>query len=127
MNEVVEGPKPSRRVRVERGIYRQANGKYVVCFMLDGKPRFRTMVADVAELLDRLRERGCAEKTVAGALGTLNNVMRFAVRNSWIAESPVEKLERHERPQPERHPQRASGVRRSRGCSPTAYPSIETW
>jgi hypothetical protein len=162
MNEVVEGPRPNRRVRVERGIYRQANGKYVVCFMLDGRPCFRTVgndlelaraqrlsfvraakfgvvaaaprlrlevvagwwleryerrvdrgerrartleihayylkrkvlpqlgsrlireitVADVAELLDRLRERGCAEKTVAGALGTLNNVMRYAVRNN---------------------------------------------
>jgi hypothetical protein len=30
-------------VRVERGIYRQANGKYVLCFMLDGKPWFRTV------------------------------------------------------------------------------------
>ena len=30
------------------------------------------------------------EKTVAGALGTLDNVMRFAVRNNWIAESPVD-------------------------------------
>jgi integrase len=66
-------------------------------------------VADVAELLHRLRARGCAEKTVAGALGTLNNVMRFAVRNYWIAESPVEKLEHYERPRPERHPQRALG------------------
>jgi site-specific recombinase XerD len=37
-------------------------------------------VADVAELLHRLRARGCTERTVAGALGTLNNVMRFAVR-----------------------------------------------
>jgi integrase len=66
-------------------------------------------VADVADLLDRLRERGCAEKTAAGALGTLGNVMRFAVRNSWIADNPVEKLERHERRRPSRHPQRALG------------------
>jgi integrase len=66
-------------------------------------------VADVADLLDRLRERGCAEKTAAGALGTLGNVMRFAVRNSWIADNPVDKLERHERPRPSRHPQRALG------------------
>jgi integrase len=42
-------------------------------------------------------------------LGTLNNVVRFAVRNNWIAECPSEKLERHERPRPERHPQRALG------------------
>jgi integrase len=204
MHEVLEGAGPARRVGVERGIYRQANGKYVVCFMLDGKPRFRTVgydlelaraqrssfvraarfgvvaaaprlrlemvadwwlerykrrvasgerrvrtleihtyylkrhvlpligsrlireisVEDVVDLLDRLRERGCAEKTVAGALGTLNNVMRFAVRNSWIAESPVEKLERYERPRPERHPQRAVGreeIARLLDCCPPTY------
>lgn len=207
MHEVVEGTRSRRRVRVERGIYRQANGKYVVCFMLDGKPRFRTAgydldlaraqrlsfvraarfgvlaaaprlrlemvagwwleryerrvdtgerrvrtleihryylqrhllplmgsrlireitVADVAELLDRLRARGCAEKTVAGALGTLNNVMRFAVRSSWIAESPVEKLERYERPRPERHPQRALGreeIARLLDCCLPAYRAL---
>jgi integrase len=189
MHEAIEASGSKGRVRVERGIYQQANGKYVVCFMLDGRPRFRTVgsdlelaraqrlsfmraarfgviaaaprlrletvagwwleryarrvdsgerrvrtleihsyylnrhvlpligsrlireisVADVADLLDRLRERGCAEKTAAGALGTLGNVMRFAVRNSWIADNPVEKLERHERPRPSRHPQRALG------------------
>jgi integrase len=189
MHEAIEASGSKGRVRVERGIYQQANGKYVVCFMLDGRPRFRTVgsdlelaraqrlsfmraarfgviaaaprlrletvagwwleryarrvdsgerrvrtleihsyylnrhvlpligsrlireisAADVADLLDRLRERGCAEKTAAGALGTLGNVMRFAVRNSWIADNPVEKLERHERPRPSRHPQRALG------------------
>jgi hypothetical protein len=34
-------------VRVERGIYRQGNGMYAVCFMLDGKPRFRTVGYDL--------------------------------------------------------------------------------
>jgi integrase len=84
-------------------------------------------VADVAGLMDCLRERGCAEKTVAGALGTLNNVMRFAVRNSWIAESPVEKLERCERPRPERHPQRALGreeICRLLDCCLPAYRTL---
>ena len=66
-------------------------------------------VQDVAELLDRLRARGCGEKTVAGALATLNNILRFAVRNSWIAANPIEKLETYERPRPPRHPQRALG------------------
>jgi len=28
----------AQRHRVERGIYRQPNGKYAVCFMLAGKP-----------------------------------------------------------------------------------------
>jgi len=81
-------------------------------------------VADIADLLDRLRERGCAEKTAAGALGTLGNVMRFAVRNNWIGDNPVEKLERHERPRPGRHPQRALGrdeIARLLDCCLPAY------
>jgi integrase len=36
-----------RRVRVERGVYQQPNGKYAVCFMLGGKPRFRTVDGDI--------------------------------------------------------------------------------
>jgi predicted alpha/beta superfamily hydrolase len=36
-------------VRVERGIYRQANGKYAVCFMLDGKACFRTVGSDLEQ------------------------------------------------------------------------------
>jgi hypothetical protein len=47
MRDVVERVPPRRRVRVERGIYRQTNGKYAVCFMLDGKPRFRTVGNDL--------------------------------------------------------------------------------
>ena len=38
-----DGVETRRRVRVERGVYRQPNGKYAVCFMLGGKPRFRTV------------------------------------------------------------------------------------
>jgi integrase len=30
-----------RRVRVERGIYRQPNGRYAVCVMIDGRPSLR--------------------------------------------------------------------------------------
>jgi DNA-directed RNA polymerase subunit N (RpoN/RPB10) len=37
----------AQRARVERGVYRQPNGKYAVCFMLDGKPRFRTVDGDL--------------------------------------------------------------------------------
>ena len=47
MHEVAEGTGSTGRVRVERGIYRQVNGKYVVCFILDGKPRFRTVGSDL--------------------------------------------------------------------------------
>lgn len=42
-----DGVEASRRVRVERGVYRQPNGKYAVCFMLDGRPRFRTVEGDL--------------------------------------------------------------------------------
>jgi hypothetical protein len=41
------GAAPRGRVRVERGIYRQQNSKYVVCFMLDGRPRFGTAGYDL--------------------------------------------------------------------------------
>ena len=41
------GVEAGRRVRVERGVYRQPNGKYAVCFMLDRRPRFRTVDGDL--------------------------------------------------------------------------------
>lgn len=39
--------RPNPRLRVERGIYQQPNGKYAVCFMVDGRPCFRTVGYDV--------------------------------------------------------------------------------
>jgi hypothetical protein len=42
-----DGVETRRRVRVKRGVYRQPNSKYAVCFMLDGKPRFRTVEDDL--------------------------------------------------------------------------------
>lgn len=180
MNGGNERARTNGRIRVERGIYRQQNGKYAVCFVLDGKPRFRTVgydldgarearrafveaarwgvlaaaprlrfaqvaswwlerfrrrvasgerrertlethryhldqhllptlramhvreitVHDVCDVLGELREAGLSEHTVAGALATLRCVMHFAERNSWIAESPIDKLEAAERPHP---------------------------
>jgi hypothetical protein len=35
-----DGGQVGRRMRVERGVYRQPNGKYAVCFMLTASPRF---------------------------------------------------------------------------------------
>lgn len=201
---------PARRSRVERGIYRQPNGKYIVCFMLAGKPTFRTIgyelddarrerrafveaarwgviasrprlrferaaawwverferrvavgersertldfrryhlehhllpafggrllreitVDDVAELLDALRAQGRAENTIAGALATLQCVMHFAVRNGWIADSPVDKLEADERPHPNRLAHRVLGreeiQRLLDACLPAYRPLIAT-
>jgi len=44
-----------RRMRVERGIYRQENGKYAVCVRADGRARFRTVEA--ATLVEARRQR----------------------------------------------------------------------
>ena len=43
----------SRRVRVERGIYRQPNGKYAVCCRRAGRLRFRTVGFDLAAARDQ--------------------------------------------------------------------------
>jgi integrase len=201
---------PARRSRVERGVYRQPNGKYIMCFMLNGKLTFRTVgyeldaarherralieaaswgviasrsrlrfgqaagwwierferrvavgercertldfrryhlehhllpvlgdrllreitVDDVAELLDSLRAQGRAENTIAGALATLECVMRFAVRNGWVTDSPVDKLEADERPHPNRLAHRVLGreeiQRLLDACLPAYRPLIAT-
>lgn len=87
-------------------------------------------VSDVALMLDQLRANGRAEKTAAGALGTLSTVMRFAVRNDWTQENPVEKLETCERPRPVRKPQRALGqeeiARLLDACLPQYRPLLAT-
>lgn len=110
----------TQRVRIEQGIYQQPNGKYAVCFMVEGKLRFQPSamtlpilgqnlmraitVGDVAELITELRAKGRSEKTIAGVLATLQSVVRFAIRNGWIVENPVEKLEAGECPHPVRRP-----------------------
>jgi integrase len=190
------------RVRVERGIYRQRNGKYAVCWRHAGRLRFRTVgfdvaearlerlaliaatregsvpvsprlrfetvagwwlerfeakvaagerhprtleahryqldrhllpalgrraiavvtVDDVAELLHELRRSGRSAKTSAGALATLQSVMRFARRCGWIVADPVGLLEHDERPRPQQRRQRVLGraeIERLLGaCSP---------
>jgi integrase len=66
-------------------------------------------IEDVAELLTGLRAAGCSEKTPAEALSTLHSIVRFAIRNGWIAENPVAKLEADERPHPTPRRQRVLG------------------
>jgi predicted alpha/beta superfamily hydrolase len=60
-------PDTSRRVRLERGVYRQPNGNYAVCFMLDGKPRLRTINGD----LDAARAAR-ARLSIAAQAGLVN-------------------------------------------------------
>jgi integrase len=79
-------------------------------------------VDDVADLLHQLRRKGCSAKTSANALTTLQSVMRFARRCGWVAADPVERLERDERPRPQRRRQRVLGraeiERLLAACSP---------
>jgi integrase len=206
MYSINDGRPPKARVRVARGVYRQRNGKYAVCFMLDGRPTFRTVgyelefarqerqafveaarwgvvagtprlrfghvagwwmerferrvatgergertldfrryhlehhllpafasrplreisVQDVRELLDSLREQGRAENTIAGALATFQCVMRFAVRNGWIADSPVNKLEADERPHPSRLAYRVLGREEIQALLDACLPAYRT-
>jgi integrase len=87
-------------------------------------------VGDVAELMTELREKGRSEKTIAGVLATLQSVVRFAIRNGWIVENPVDKLEAGERPRPVRRRQRVLGreeiARLLAACSPRYRPLIAT-
>jgi integrase len=191
-----------RRVRVERGIYLQPNGRYAVCCRRAGRLRFRTVgsdlgearreraafiaavqrgvvpvsprlrfdtvacwwlerfeakvaagdrrprtleahryqldghllpafaarrvasitVDDVAELLLALRGEGCSAKTSAGALATLQSIMRYARRHGWIPADPVDQLEPDEHPRAARRRQRVLGrdeiERLLQACSP---------
>ena len=45
-----------RRRRVARGIYVQPNGRYAVCVMVDGRPRFRALSATTMGEARRQRE-----------------------------------------------------------------------
>ena len=76
---------------------------------LGGRRIASITVDDVAELLHRLRDRGCSAKTSASALATLESIMRFARRRGWIVADPVERLEHEERPRPGRRRQRVLG------------------
>jgi integrase len=89
--------KRASRVRVERGVYRQPNGKYAACFMLAGKPRFRTVEGDL-DAARREREL-LAAAAEAGAL-SVSPRLRFAtVAGRWLArfEQRVAAGERRER------------------------------
>jgi hypothetical protein len=115
-----------RRVRVERGIYRQPSGKYSVCFMLDGTPRFRTVGYDLE--LARERRRTLIEAARCGVVATAPQLRFERVADWWLerlrrmvttgerGERTLEsrryhlehhrRLETYERPRPAPHPAR---------------------
>jgi integrase len=91
------GSESRGRVRVERGIYRQTNGRYAVCVMIDGRPSLRTVAGD----LEQARvERELLREAAHNGLLTLWPRLTFgAVASQWFArfERRVATGERRER------------------------------
>ena len=75
----------SRRVRVERGIYRQTNGRYAVCVMVDGQPRFRTLnAATLGEV--RIQRELLQNVARIGELPVSPRLTFAEVAGRWLAE-----------------------------------------
>ena len=71
-----------RRVRVEQGIYRQPNGKYAVCFMLDGRPTFRTVGYELDAT--RRERRAFVEAARWGVVASAPQLRFGQVAGWWI-------------------------------------------
>ncbi len=97
MHAVGNGQAPKQRIRVERGIYRQRNGKYAVCFMLDGRARFRTVGYDLE--LAREQRRAFMHSARFGIVAAAPRLRFGAVAAWWVErfERKVVSGERHER------------------------------
>jgi integrase len=85
------------RVRVERGIYRQRNGKYAVCWRHAGRLRVRTVGFDVAEA--RRARLALIAATREGKLPVSPRLRFEAVAGWWLDrfEAKVAAGERHPR------------------------------
>lgn len=71
------------RRRVEQGIYLQPNGKYAVCFMVAGKPRFRTVGADLADA--RTARAALIEASSRGEVPVMPGLRFDAIVDRWMA------------------------------------------
>jgi len=85
------------RVRVERGIYCQRNGKYAVCWRHAGRLRFRTVGFDVAEA--RRARLALIAATREGKLPVSPRLRFETVAGRWLErfEAKVAAGERHPR------------------------------
>jgi integrase len=72
-------------VRVKRAIYRQTNGRYAVCVMVEGRPRFRTI--DARSLSGARRQRELLQSAAhAGELPVSPRLTFAEVSARWLAE-----------------------------------------
>ena len=85
------------RVRVERGIYRQTNGRYAVCVMIDGRASLRTVAGDLEQA--RIERELLGEAAHNGLLTLWPRLTFGAVACQWLArfERQVAAGERRER------------------------------
>jgi hypothetical protein len=85
------------RVRVERGIYRQPNGKYAVCWRHAGRLRFRTVGIDLAEA--RRARLALIAATREGSVPVSPRLRFETVAGWWLErfEAKVAAGERHAR------------------------------
>ena len=77
------GSSSTARVRVERGIYRQPNGKYAVCWRHAGRLRFRTVAFDLAAAR---RERLAPVAATREGSVPVSPRLRFQTVASWWLE-----------------------------------------
>jgi hypothetical protein len=70
---------------MERGIYRQSNGKYAVCVMVDGRPRFRTLEASRLDEVRTQREQ-LALLAQLGELPVSPRLTFAEVSARWLAD-----------------------------------------
>lgn len=71
-----------KRKRVERGIYQQENGTYAVYYLLNGKPRFKTIGPKLAEAR-RARSQLIA-KAERGELATPTRLTFAELAATWL-------------------------------------------
>jgi integrase len=72
-----------------------------------GHRRLQDITTDeLAQLINQLRAKGLAAKTISGALTPLNRVLNHAVRRGHLTDNPLRRLEQHERPRHHRREQR---------------------
>jgi integrase len=96
------GEAQKRRRRVERGVYEQPNGKYAVCFMVDGKPRFRTVGCDLAAA--RSARVVLIEAAKRGEVPVTPNLRFATVVGRWLVRYEALVLAGQRRPRtPEAH------------------------
>ena len=75
----------SRRVRVERGIYRQENGRFAVCVMVERRPRFRTI--DAGSLSEARVQRELLQCVARSGALPLSPRLTFAEEAArWLAD-----------------------------------------